>query len=489
MTRWWYRYRRAAFATGAVLGLAAVGAGVIAYWASLRRGHLDDLTTVVVRRAPLQATVVEDGEFQSAERTTVECKLEAVGFRNAGRELRTDGSSVIIELVPQGTLVQKGDVLCRLASSDYEELVRLQEIEYQEDAAECRAARLDVERHELALREYREGIQPQTEEQLLGAIRLAEADAQRQADRVLWSQEMADLGYVPPGRLAAEQVSAIRFKLALEQAERAYENFVRFKAPAAIAQLQGQLDRARTELSFQEGRLRRNAQQLAKFQEQVERCTIRAPHAGYVIYARQRDDIPLELGTTVRRRQDLFYLPNLDKMEVHAELHETVLDRVRPGMPAMVRAEAFPNAVMKGEVIAVAPLPIQVRSRYQTEVKSYVGRVRLESIPRGLLPGMTARVEILTDSKPDALLIPPTAMVIEEGQPVCYVADGEAFQRREIEIGACLPDRLEVLAGLSEGERVVATPHLIDTDLLAPPAGSPASHAMNPVADAPQPTL
>jgi multidrug efflux pump subunit AcrA (membrane-fusion protein) len=111
---------------------------------------------------------------------------------------------------------------------------------------------------------------------------------------------------------------------------------------------------------------------------------------------------------------------------------------------------------------------MQVRSRYQTDVKNYISRVRLHSIPRGLLPGMTARVEILTARKPDALVIPPAALAVEDGQTVCYVADGSSLRRREIEIGEILPDRLEILAGLAEGERVVASAAQIDTGRAAP---------------------
>lgn len=482
----WYRW---VVRTGpAALALAAAGLGLGAYRASLRRGLPEDLPTAVVRRAGVRARVVEDGEVESAEKTTVECKLEAVRFRNNGRELQANGSSMIIELIPQGALVEKGEVLCRLASSDYEELVRLQQIEYQEDLAQFRAARLDLERLELQMREYREGLRPQTDEQMLGEIRMAQADIQRQGERLRWAEQMAEIGYLSPGRLASERVTLLRLELALDQARLARENFVKFAAPAAIAQIQGQIDRARSELSFQESRVRHDAEQLALYRKQVERCTIRAPHAGMVIYARQdRNDIPIDLGTTVRKDQDLFYLPNVEKMEVHAQLHESVLSRVRRGMRATAQIEAFPGVSLEGEVVSVSPLPAPIRSRYQTDVKNYIARVRLDSVPSGLLPGMTARVEILTSWKPDALVIPPDALVAGDGRPYCYVTDGTTLRRREVELGECLPDRLEIVAGLSEGERVVTAPSRIDADLVTSPAASPGREADLGDGTAPEP--
>jgi HlyD family secretion protein len=458
------------------LALVVLGLGAGAYRASLRRDPLEGLPTVVVHRAPVHARVVEDGEIESAEKTIVECELEAVRFRNAGRELQASDSSMIIELIPQGTEVKKGDVLCRLASSDYEELVRLQQIEYEEDVAQYRAAQLELERLELEMLEYRDGTRPQTEEQLLAAITLGLANVRRQEDRLGWVEQMVRIGYMPASRLASERVNMVQYRLELTQARLAHASFVQYKAPAAIAQIQGQIDRARSELSFQKSRALRDEQDLARYREQVERCTIRAPHDGVVIYARQDDDdVPIDLGTIVRKDQDLFYLPNLEKMEVHARLHETVLDRVRPGMPALAQVGALPGVVLEGEVVSVAPLPMQVRSRYQTDVKNYIGRIRLHSSPRGLMPGMTAQVEILTVSRPDALVIPPAALVVEAGRRLCYIVEGSILRRREVEIGACLPDRLEVIAGLSEGERVVAIPAQVDAGLVAPLPGLPAA--------------
>ena len=69
----------------------------------------------------------------------------------------TGGASTIIELIPDGSNVKKGDVLCRLDSSDYEELIRQQEIQVQRSRADLEAARLDLESEKAALREYRDG--------------------------------------------------------------------------------------------------------------------------------------------------------------------------------------------------------------------------------------------------------------------------------------------------------------------------------------------
>ena len=145
-------------------------------------------------------------------------------------------------------------------------------------------------------------------------------------------------------------------------------------------------------------RLRHEEERLARFLLQVDRCTIRAPHDGLLIYAdKPGRPARIMLGAPVWQRQKLFFLPDLSRIEVHVLLHETVVDRVRPGMPVRVRPESAPQRILTGRVLSVSPLPASdPRSRTGNEVKYYVGRIGLDAIPQGVRPGMTAEVSIMT---------------------------------------------------------------------------------------------
>ena len=99
--------------------------------------------------------------------------------------------------------------------------------------------------------------------------------------------------------------------------------------------LEGAVQGARSTLEYQDLRLQRNQDRLATLEKQVENCTIRAPHDGFVIYANNADrQLFIEPGMPVRQRQPLFYLPDLNDMEVVAMLHESIVDQVDPGMRA-----------------------------------------------------------------------------------------------------------------------------------------------------------
>jgi membrane fusion protein, heavy metal efflux system len=79
----------------------------------------------------------------------------------------------------------------------------------------------------------------------------------------------------------------------------------------------------------------------------------------------------------------------------------------------------------------------------------------LDSKP-GILPGTFAEVYLKTVPLYNVLVIPVRALVEEQGVFYVYVqTEGESFQRREVKLGANDGQQVQVLSGVSEGERVV----------------------------------
>lgn len=465
-SRW--RAGRIAWMTLVLTALVvSVGYGVRA-WARPRPVDLSGVSRAVVHRSDLQSTVRAPGRIESVENTTIECELEAVyqGTRNG--VMRTGGASTIIELIPDGSTVEKGEVLCRLDSSDYEELVRQQEMEVQRVRAALQGAILDLESVKAALREYREGTLVQTRERFQGNIAIAESNVKSQRDRLAWTERMAGIGYVPASRLAAERQNLDRYQILLDQTQLAYDNLEKFTAPRTTFTLESRIVGYESVVTYQTLRLKRVEDRLDYLKEQVDHCTIRAPHDGFVIYANaQDDDTRIELGATVRQRQDLFWLPDLSRMQVETVLAQSVVDRVNDGMPAVVCVEALPYVRLEGVVESVSPLPMSKVSHHQSDdVKNYLAKVTLQVIPEGLRPGMTAEVEVVTANRDSTLVVPQQAVAVEDGEEVCYVDGPTGPERRRVGVGEVTPEELEILEGLEEGEQVILEPQLIRETVL-----------------------
>jgi HlyD family secretion protein len=446
-------------AVGASIKIAAKSANGWPWEAS--RSLVDKYKFAPVSRTVLEASLTASGRLESSKRTVIECELENIAIGIQGQRLAAGGASTLLSVVPDGSIVERGTVLAQLDSSDYEELLRQQRITVERSRSDRDQAMLDLDVGKLAIREYQEGVMKETLKDFQRTIALAQSDEMRCKDRLDWSMRMKEKGYVSQGQVATEKQNYSKALIDVAQQLGARKLFVTYSAPKALRVLEGKVLAQTAVLNYQESRLQRNLERLHKLEKQVELCTIRAPHDGFVIYANDsRRGITIEAGMSVHQKQDLFYLPDLKNMEVVAMLHESIVDQVRKGMKATVSLEGARNARLSGRVTSVSPIPV---FDFRSDVRYFEGIVKLDSMSRAdLKPGMTAQVELYLTPKQNVLTVPVEAVTQEEGADFCYVAREDRLERRKIELGQATHDVLEVAGGLEEGEQVVLNPVLAD---------------------------
>lgn len=455
LRRRWVGFIAAALVAG-TLGLAASGI-VSLDFASSRRA---EAPTAVVRRTDLKSEVLATGRIQSSVNTEVRCGVEQVGGVGRAGGSGSGGASTILSLIPDGTFVQKDDVLGTLDASEYEEMVRQQQIAVERVRAEHHQASLALEVAQIQADSYRTAEQYLVTEPLKGQIALGRSDLTRQADRLAWTQRMADMGYTSSVQVATEAHALKSATLSLAQLAMSLRNYQRYGGPKQLASLESMVSSAQTVFDFQSARLKREEERLAHYQTLVNSCTIRAPHDGFVIYANRTGRQPtVYVGAPVRERLRLFYLPDLSKMEVEVLIHESVVNRVRPEMPAHVRLEALPGREVEGRVLSVSLFPLLDRkSETGNEITYFLGRIQLAKPPAGLRPGMSAEVVIEAETRPGVLAVPPAAVTVLDGRETCYVVREERLEPRSVQLGQWTPSLLEITEGLEEGEEVLLDP-------------------------------
>lgn len=163
-------------------------------------------------------------------------------------------------------------------------------------------------------------------------------------------------------------------------------------------------------------------------------------------------------GMTVAMGQTLAQVNGLGAVWVNAAVPEAQAGQVRLGQSARADLAAFPGETFAGKVVAILPTA-QAESRTLT--------VRIELLNKGgrLKPGMFATVHLVGQPQP-ALSVPSEA-VIRTGKRalVMLAGDGGRFEPVEVQLGRESGDRTEILAGLSEGQKVVASGQfLIDSE-------------------------
>jgi membrane fusion protein (multidrug efflux system) len=155
----------------------------------------------------------------------------------------------------------------------------------------------------------------------------------------------------------------------------------------------------------------------------------------------------VSVGTLISPGDVITTLDDTSVIKLDFSVPENFLASIREGLSIRATAPAFPGRSFAGSVASID-------SRVDMNTRSVTVRALLANDDGALKPGMFLNVTLANDER-EALVIPEEALSPEaERQYVYVVADGKV-SRREVRIGGRLPGTVEVLAGLTAGERVI----------------------------------
>ncbi len=447
----------------------------------------DHLVTELVRRDTFLVTVTERGAVDS--------------LRNAILASKVEGSTTIISIVPEGTQVKEGDLVCELDASVLVDKHTQQQINVTQAEAAMQQAEKEVDiqqttndssieaamlAHDLAeidLEKFKEGDFEQQRIELQSAVNVNRENLSRAKEYLNYLERLVKKGYRMQSDLDAERIAFSKAENDREVAEtklhvlntytrkrtmkeldakvgETERQIKRSKDQADAAMAQKTADRRAKNLTYE---VQSNI--LERLENQIKACKLYAPQDGQVVYAntrdgRQSDQVLIDIGATVKERQPIINLPDLDAMKVNARIHESRISLVRPGLTATVKVDAAPTETYHGEVDNVSSVPSSLNS-FNRDLKEYEAIVRLtddiEKVNR-LRPGLTATVEILVSEREDVLQFPVQSLISIGDKRLVYVLGPHGPEMREIEIGDTNERTVEVLSGLSENDRVIMNP-------------------------------
>jgi HlyD family secretion protein len=442
-----------------LLGVAGLALGAVAYgvpgmgrpFNSLFAASATNIPLWEVKRANLPITISDKGSLESSDNKDAFCEVE--------------GQAQIIKIMPEGTRVKAGELVVELDSSSLRDQLSTQKINTQQAESSHRQATLTREVAETAVIEYKEGTFKQDRDTAKGEIALAKSELTRAEDRLQWSDRMVDVGYVSKAQNTADRLSLEKAKFTLEQSMTKLDVLQKYTQKKTIKELEADVEKAKTDEKAKEATLDLEQGKERKLIRQISKCKILAPGDGLIVYANDpnrfggNNQPQIEEGATVRERQKLFSLPDVTKMRVNTKVHESMVDRISPGLRALVRVDAFPGDELKGRVASVAPLP-DPNSFFSSDIKVYTTQIQIENGPPGIRPGMTAQVQILITELVDVLSIPVTGVLPFKGSNYAYVRlpNQRGFDRREITLGLTNDKLIEIKTGLKPGDLIVLNP-------------------------------
>lgn len=231
--------------------------------------------------------------------------------------------------------------------------------------------------------------------------------------------------------------------------------------------LQAELDAAR----------QRRAQALAELAQaraQLVNTRLVAPITGTVLRVTKR------VGERVRGpefTEDVFFVvAPLQRMDVSVPVSEYDVVNLKTDQPAKLQLRALKGVTVQGRVKSIGREADAKEEGHGAGVAMFAVRISLDSLPEGLLPGMTAVAVITTGARENVLRIPveavaqrgtpdagrgesmPTQAAPSTGYVAFEVQAGHAVAK-PIEVGMSGDSFVEVLSGVREGEEVVTGPY------------------------------
>jgi len=185
---------------------------------------------------------------------------------------------------------------------------------------------------------------------------------------------------------------------------------------------------------------------VAELQQKLNDAVLKSPINGVI------SRINTKIGEIVTAGgEPAISLISANKFQIEVDIYEEDIVKIKTGNPVDISIIAFPDEILKGRVIMIGP-----SEKIIDKVVYYEVTIDFEEIKEGIKPMMTADLVIKTASKENVLFIPKDAIQKKNSKFITRVLKDGQIQNREIEIGLRGDDdKVEVISGLEEGEKVI----------------------------------
>lgn len=401
-----------------------------------------------VERGEFIHDITERGNIESASNVEIRCEVQALG--SAGTR--------ILEIVPEGTYVQAGDVLVKLDSSSLETDRMKQQITAENSRALLIQATNDYNMAIKARDEYLVGKFSLDEQAITSELLLAKEYRRRAEDYLRYSQRLFEKGYVTKIQLEGDKFSLTKYESDQKTAELKLKVLREYTKVKTMADLEATINTSKAKLEAQRYAHELDQQRLRLIETQIAKCIITATQPGQVVYAnsnqRYNTEVIVEEGALVRERQVLIRLPDPKRMQVNAKINEAKIAMVKVGDPAIIHLDAFADVELRGTVQKVNEYPAPA-AWYQSNVKEYETIVAIPESEVQLRPGLTAEVKIRVAREAEALLLPVQAVFEHGNKHYVVVREDKQWRAQQIEAGATNDKMVVIRSGLELGQEVV----------------------------------
>ena len=179
---------------------------------------------------------------------------------------------------------------------------------------------------------------------------------------------------------------------------------------------------------------------------ELDYTQVRAPFPGRIT------EKQIVVGKAVKKGDHLFTLADFNSLITRIFLPERDVFQLQQGQSAELALESRTDAKFKGRIRDISPV-----------VDPKTGTVKITVNVTGrspdLRPGAFVRVNIVTDTHEQAVLVPKVALLKEDGEDYVYIAVDTMAVKRPVRLGYTSDGMVEIIDGIAPGEQVVVAGH------------------------------
>ena len=291
----------------------------------------------------------------------------------------------IIDMVPEGAVVQEGDFLIRFDSSQLQQQLDMAKDRLAISRAEKRKLETEIESR---MRELNNSLEAAKYSRDIAELQLEllKYESENRRQDALLEKQKAEVQY-------AEAETNIESETIINQARM-------HQAQVKIQEALGQV---------------------RELENKIQEMTLTAPRSGMVVYNEigRNDRHKVAIGDKPFPGEIVLSIPDLSPMEILAGVNEMDAMRMQPGQPATLALDAYPEKVFTGQVKEIAQVALKAGKEENVRVFQVV--VTVDQTDPILKPGMTAQLYITTHTLQDVMTIPLAAVFESDGQ-TCVIS-------------------------------------------------------------------
>ncbi|GEM_PF-1372647 len=440
--------------------------------------------------------------FSEVKKGDLLISVKESGYLNAVNEVTyknniSQNKVKIMEIIPDGTLVTKGDLLVELDATELikdkedielqisESIVKETEEEnnvaIERSNAESQIEKAEMEQvfAEMELEKFEKFEKAQLILEAEAKIDSAEDDYNLAKQRYENTKNLAEKGFETQSTLKNDELSMNAKKRNLEAARKDLIVLKEYDLIIQETRLQNTLVEAETKvervtkqaesiLLRAEARLR-GAQQnkktyeerLVEIEQQINYAKIFATVDGYALYPKApywRQDLKIEKGKEVSRNQTLMRIPDTAQMKIDIAVGEHYINTIKAGQKSTITIDSIANQFFTGEVSNISVLPNQNNQKQFAGAQKYTVTVAItdENLPKDVKPQISASATIIIDELKDVYYVPIQAVDTVKGQRVVYIkTQGKNYKMKEVVIGQMNTSFVEIIEGVKKGDKVL----------------------------------